>query len=69
MKGVLFITSAGSRALNIDRGSETVVLYGTSDWSPACEEQAVGSVFRVTQPRDVLVVNLKPRDSASFFKQ
>ena len=68
-KSVLFITSAGSRALNIDKGCETCVLYGTSDWSPADGEQAVGRVFRVTQPRDVLVVNLKARDSASFFKQ
>jgi len=68
-KSTLFITTAGSTALNIDNGCETVILYGPSDWSPASETQAIGRVYRVTQPREVLVVNLKPRDSASFLKQ
>jgi hypothetical protein len=68
-RALLFITTAGGKALNIDKGCETIILYGTADWSPADQQQAIGRVYRVTQPRDVLVVHLRSRDTASFFKQ
>lgn len=65
---VLFITSAGSRALNIDNGCETVIAYGTSDWSPGDVEQAVGRVFRCSQAYHVLAIFLRVRGSASCLK-
>lgn len=68
-RALLFITAAGGKALNIDKGCETIILYGTADWSPADQQQAIGRVYRITQPRDVLVVHLRSRDTASFFKQ
>ena len=67
-RAVLFITSAGSRALNIDNGCETVVSYGTSDWSPSDVEQAVGRVFRCSQAYHVLALHLRVRGSASCLK-
>ena len=68
-RALLFITTAGGKALNIDKGCESIILYGTADWSPADQQQAIGRVYRVTQPREVLVVHLRSRDTASFFKQ
>lgn len=67
-RAILFITSAGSRALNIDGGCETVIAYGTSDWSPSDVEQAVGRVFRCSQAYHVLAIYLRVRGSASCLK-
>ena len=64
-KAVLFATKAVSNAMNIDDGCETVVMFGSSGWSPDFIEQSVGRIVRVTQKYHCLQVHLIPFGGAS----